>query len=829
MKTIPKYIAHHRLSDDAWQPLSEHLIGVAAWSSSFARKLGLKKLGELLGLLHDLGKYSQAFQAYLKSAVGAINPDEDVEWVDAGRLKGKIDHSTAGAQFVWQALSKRNNQTATIVGQLAALCIASHHSGLIDCITTDGEDNFSRRMTKEHDKSHLEEALQEADNEILDRCTRLLEDPELLNEVNVVLRSINEHHASLGEEVPGLQQFGLVARFAFSCLIAGDRIDTANFENPDAAEFRPGGAYTGWPTLIDRLEQHLAAFPSRHPIDELRQDISQHCLQAASRDKGAYTLTVPTGGGKTLASLRFALHHAHQHQMDRVIYIIPFTSIIDQNAKVVRSILEPADSPEDASRIVLEHHSNLTPESQTWREKLLCDDWDAPVVYTTMVQFLEALFGAGTRGARRMHQLANAVIVFDEVQSLPVRCVHLFNNAVNFLVEQCGSSIVLCTATQPLLHQVDKTKGAIRLAADHELMKDVGKLFEQLKRVDIQDLRKAGGWAEVEIAQLALDALRREGSCLVIVNTKGAAKRLFDLVSVELDEDTLYHLSTDMCPLHRKAELDTVCSRLKSQQPVLCISTQLIEAGVDVDFRSVVRFLAGLDSIAQAAGRCNRNGSPDPGTVYIVNPQGENLTMLPDIAIGCEQAQRILDNYRQEAQRYQLNLVGPEALTEYYRYYFFQRRDDMSYVIPREKIGFSGTLLELLSSNDHALKEHMHHHGMHPAYLFRQPFMSAARLFKAIDAPTESIIVPYGKGGQELINDLSRAFDVSLDVKLLKRAQQYTVNVFPHVFRKLLETGALTSVAEDLRIYYLDAMYYSKRFGLAVEAVNPMEVLIWDK
>ncbi|MDD5724500.1 MAG: DEAD/DEAH box helicase [Syntrophales bacterium] len=240
-------------------------------------------------------------------------------------------------------------------------------------------------------------------------------------------------------------------------------------------------------------------------MDEIRKEVSAHCLDAAKQPGGLFTLTVPTGGGKTLASLRFALHHAKEYGMDRIIYIIPFTSIIDQNAQVVREILEPEECPGDAGRIVLEHHSNIGADIQSWKEKLLTENWDAPVVFTTMVQLLETLFGGGTRGARRMHQLANVVIVFDEIQTLPIKCVHLFNNAVNFLVDHCGSTVILCTATQPLLGAVDQKKGALELSEKNELMPNVGKLFIDLKRVHVHDCRKSLGWTYSEIAALAVE------------------------------------------------------------------------------------------------------------------------------------------------------------------------------------------------------------------------------------------------------------------------------------------------------------------------------------
>lgn len=807
-----------------------HLIGVATLSKQFAGKLNLGKLGELIGLLHDFGKHSQAFQAYLKSATGALNQDEDEDWVDAVSLKGKVDHSTAGAQMVWRALEGKG-PLAFVAAQVASLCVASHHSGLIDCIAADevrfGEDGFTKRMNKPNEKVHLDEAVKAADPALLARCSELLADPELIDELTSLLgRVAKTHGAAKGAGAHGtFQQFGLVVRFLFSCLIDADRIDTANFENPRAARFRPTGAYSGWPVLLQRLEDHLDAMPPVRAIDGLRRDISSHCRDAASRPSGIYTLSVPTGGGKTLASLRFAMHHAERRKLDRIIYVIPFTSIIDQNAEVVRRILEPASLPADSGRVVLEHHGSVTPEQQTWREKILCENWDAPVVYTTMVQFLESLFGAGTRGARRMHQLANAVLVFDEVQTLPIPCVHLFNNAVNFLAERCNSTVVLCTATQPLLHDPSlAARGAVRLAEQHELMPDVQGLFEQLKRVDVRDRRKAGGWTHDEVADLALAEVSRAGSCLVIVNTKTAARQVFDIASTSLDGDSIYHLSTDMCPAHRKKELAKVRLRLTHREPILCISTQLIEAGVDVDFRVVIRFLAGLDSIAQAAGRCNRNGQPERGVVHIVNPQQENLGKLPDISIGREKAQRVMDDYAQDPGRYRDNLLGTEALADYYRHYFFERQKDMSYSVPAKELGHDDDLLNLLSVNKQAVNEHTARHAA-PRLFFQQAFMTAGKAFKAIDAPTQGIVVPHGEGGRELINDLCAAFAVEKQFDLLRLAQQYTVNVFPHVLCKLKEAGALHEVKPDTRMFCLDPRYYSPRFGLSTEPVSHMETL----
>lgn len=827
MTSIPTFAAHYRASDKQWQTLDSHLLGVAKLASRFAAKLELATYGELLGLLHDFGKYSHEFQVYLKSATGAFNQDEDEEWVDSDSLRGKVDHSTAGAQLLWQELSKQG-PLGQIVGQILALCVASHHSGLINCLTADtnstGEDAFTKRTNKADSRTHLNEALDKADESILSNARDLLARPEMLTAMQMAIGKIVRFAPDRNDKgIVAQQQIGLLVRLLFSCLIDADRIDTADFESPKQAGMRMLGSYSGWEILIDRLEKHLASLQPKHPIDHLRQDISRHCLNSASREKGIYTLTVPTGGGKTLASLRFAMHHAKKHDMDRVIYVIPFTSIIDQNAEVVRGILEPEGVAPGS--VVLEHHSNLTPEKQTWRGKILSENWDAPVIYTTSVQFLETLFGAGTRGARRMHQLANTVVIFDEIQTLPVNCVHLFNNAINFLADQCGSTIVLCTATQPLLDKVDTTKGAIRIPDGNELMPDVKKLFDDLRRVEIQNRRKPGGWTMDEVATLALEEVERTSSCLIIVNTKNAAQTLYRLCK-EQASIRVCHLSTNMCPAHRKSILTEVRQRLERLEPTLCVSTQLIEAGVDVDFGAVIRFTAGLDSIAQAAGRCNRNGIREIGNVHVVNPQDENLSMLPDIRIGRDKAERVLDDYEENPKRFSNNRIGPEAMAWYYQNYFFARAGDMDYPVSDRTLGHNDTLLNLLSVNSQATAEYGRTKGQAPNIYLRQSFMAAAKAFKAIDSPTRGIIVPHEETGRAIITALCAAYMPDKEFDLLRRAQQFSVNVFPQTLERLTKAGTVQEILEGTGILFLtDLRYYSPEFGLSEKPDGKMEVL----
>jgi CRISPR-associated endonuclease/helicase Cas3 len=804
------------------QLLSCHLQGVAAIARELADKIGCADAGESLGLLHDLGKYSQEFQVYLQSATGLLNPDDDAEFVDAKGLRGKIDHSTAGAQTVWRALSNAGHQSR-LVGQMLALCVASHHSGMMDCLSPAGEDLFTRRMDKPEAKAHLAEASAKARPAVLRRIEELIASGQAVAQVMALWKRIQGRDA--GEETLIWLKAGLLLRFLFSCLLDADRLDSADFERPHGKQLRAYGRYLEWGILIQRLETHVAQFAPRHPIDHIRRDISQHCLAAAGRPTGIYTLSVPTGGGKTLASLRFALHHAQKHGMTRVVYVVPFTTIIDQNAKVAREVLEPQGTP--AGSVVLEHHSNLMPEKQDYRHKLLAENWDAPVVYTTSVQFLDALFAGGTRDARRMHQLARAVIVFDEIQALPIKTVHLFNNAINFLVEHCGSTAVMCTATQPLLDRVDTKKGALRLAPDHDLMPNTRKLFDDLKRVDIIHSPKAGGWSPAEIAELAQSETRRAGSCLVIVNTRRAAKELYGQCR-EKAEYPVHHLSTHQCPAHRRHLLDQITGRLNNNEPELCISTQLIEAGVDVDFGAVIRYSAGLDSIAQAAGRCNRHGLRGTGHVHVVNPQDENLDSLPDIKNGRDNALRVLGEYRDAPEAFNRDRIGPAAMERYYTYAFFDpgRMRLMDYPVTKDLVGRDDTLLNMMSTNPNAVGDYGRlRAGRTPDFYFRQSFMSAAGAFRVIDAPTQGVIVPYGAQGSALIGKLSAASAVDVEYDLLREAQQFTVNVFQNEIEALHKAGALYEVQAGTDIWCLNARYYSAETGLSLEPVADMEML----
>jgi CRISPR-associated endonuclease/helicase Cas3 len=801
-----QFIAHRRKSDGRIQSVLDHLLEVSKLSSQFAQKLGVQDLGELLGLLHDFGKYSQEFQNYIKSATGLLNPDIDDDFIDALAFKGKIDHSSAGAQWIWERFRKYkagNCPVGKYAGQIMALCLASHHSGLIDCLKPDGKVGFLERIAKRDDRTHLQECLQAGDNAIHKRLTDLAT-TERINDCLNFFQNLESHNLS---SIARAFQLGLWTRFLFSCLIDADRIDSANFETPSKKAAR-NLQDVDWPPAIIRLENYLANLSIRNDIDIIRREISQECLSRANDPQGIYKLTVPTGGGKTYASMRFALHHAQKHDLDHIIYIIPFTSIIDQNATDIRKILEKKG---DAFSWVLEQHSNLEPEKQTWQSKLVAENWDAPIIFTTMVQFLEALFGGGTRGARRMHQLAKSVLIFDEIQTLPIKCFHMFCNALNFLVAHTKTTAILCTATQPVLDRLkDPEKGQLLMAPNSELIGNVANRFEQLKRVKISNKYRTHGWNEKELTNLAVYEYKDKGNCLFIVNTKQWAQQLFHSCKEYVDKRCLFHLSTSLCPAHRKLKLKKIKHHLHWKLPVMCISTQIIEAGVDVDFNSVIRFLAGLDSIAQAAGRCNRNGRGPQATVHVVNPDQENIEMLHDIKEGRDKALRIFSESSDD-------LLAPNVMERYFEYYFYSRADEMVYPVNPKQAGRTDSLLNLLAENRGNIAV--------TDLLLKQSFMTAGNIFQVIDAPTQAVIVPYKKG-KEIIGKLCSAFDPAKDYALLSQAQQYSVNVFPNVWKKLKDCNAVSPIQPGLDIYSLDERYYSDDFGLSTESVSTLSTLI---
>jgi len=476
--------------------------------------------------------------------------------------------------------------------------------------------------------------------------------------------------------------------------------------------------------------------------------------------------------------------------------------------------------------MILEHHSNLILDySQDNDEeledyKLLTERWDSPIILTTMVQFLNTLFSGGTQNARRIHNLANSVIIFDEIQAIPIKCINIFNSAINFLAYICNATIILCTATQPLL---EKTEMPLKLSEKPNMISDIHEKFKQFKRVNLVPKILVGGYSATSLKDFVLDRMDQVNSVLVILNTKNSAKEVFNELKVankELPKEKQYiifHLSTSMCPSHRMSVLQKMREKL-GQERVICISTQLIEAGVNISFGCVVRSLAGLDNIAQAAGRCNRHGETECSDVYIVNVEGENVSKLVDIKIGQECTSRVLRDFDENPNIFDNDLLSQKTMERYYKYYFHERRNQMNYTMSKPHKDKS--LFDILSGNNEAANEFNSRNGYKSNLMLKQAFKTAGNEFQAIDENTTGVIVPYGEG-KTLITLINGVCSLSELKQYLKRAQQFSVNLFETDKRKLEDMGGFIGLKNN-SILALKDEFYNDDVGVTFDKA-PME------
>lgn len=581
----------HAVRDEAghWRSphdLADHLRSVGELAADFAQHFG-EGWARLAGRWHDLGKYRPRFQHYIRSVSGfEFNPDAHIK----GEA-GKAPHSTAGAMLATDRFG--------VAGRILAYLIAGHHAGLADWFG-----GLDARLDLPASRAELDESLAEhPPAELLDSGSFK---PDL-------------------RTIPGGKDgFALWVRMLFSALVDADFLDTERYMNPE--KFARRNAWPALAELAPRFDAHmakLAADATPTPVNALRADILAQCCAAAALAPGLFSLTVPTGGGKTLSGMAFALEHARRHGKRRVIHVIPYTSIIEQTADIFRTIFGEA---------VIEHHSNAEsePGQETQASRLACENWDAPVIVTTNVQFFESLFAARTSRCRKLHNLVDAVVILDEAQLLPPEFLQPILDVLNLLTRHYGVTVVLSTATQPALatrEYFDAKQNLRGLDGVREIIEDPDALYRALDRVNV---RLPADWQQpTEWPKLASE-LAAHASVLAIVNTRRNARALWEA----MPEGTL-HLSALMCGAHRSDLIHQIKTRLKDGLPTRVVSTQLVEAGVDVDFPVVYRAVAGLDSIAQAAGRCNREGRlPGKGEVVVFVPpkpappgllrQGEN-------------------------------------------------------------------------------------------------------------------------------------------------------------------------------------------------------------
>jgi CRISPR-associated endonuclease/helicase Cas3 len=725
-----------------WEPLDAHLRAVSTRAAEFASRFGWERAAVVAGLLHDIGKLSARFQAYIATPPG-----------DAG-AKGP-DHSTAGARVAYARYGKA-------LGRMLAAIIAAHHAGLDDA------ENLERR---------LDDALTSIEpHEGWEALTGPL--PEAA--------SLAPNHGWRPGAELGFSK-ALLTRMLFSCLVDADFLETENFHRQAEGKADQRGGHASIPELRDRLRRHMAGIDGKaeDPVSLLRSRVLRAAVEKAALPPGLFTLTVPTGGGKTLASLSFALEHAVRHGLRRVIHVAPFTAIIEQTAQVFRHALATEED-------VLEHHSQAG-----WREDrgddegrggerklaLAAENWDVPVVATTAVQFFESLFANRTSRCRKLHNLAGAVIVLDEAQAMPLGLLKPCVAALRELAHGYGATVVLCTATQPALRKQDGQDWGLDICDGREIAPDPPALYAALRRVTLEvvpekvpDAAIAARFAEVP-------------QMLCIVNSRAHAGVLFQAIR---HLPGAMHLSTLMVPLHRRRVLEEVRRRVAAGEPVRLVSTSLIEAGVDLDLPEVWRAKTGLDSIAQAAGRCNRNGRLAMGRVVVFEPAE---APMPRYALEFAQAAETA------LRRQGADPLGLAAIQAYFTALYDQRSDAAldALVLPGRKPGVLPAL------------------EMH-AKDGRFPFRSLAENFRMIDEAMDPVVVPWDDEARQLLAALAGMERPS--GRMLRALQAYTVAIPATPRRWWLERGALRAVHPllgDGLLAFADTEHYDRQTGIRLE------------
>lgn len=732
--------------------LREHLTDVSELASHFAGRFGAKDWARLAGRWHDVGKFQPAFQTYIRKGSGY---DSEAHLEDPS--SARVDHSSVGAIHAVSHLGN-NGLAGEAAGRLLAYVIAGHHAGLPDWRQADGGSASLESRLRE--RAHLYQAAKSVP----------------------AAASFLEGDSPEGGP-PSREAASLWVRFLFSALVDADYLDTEAFMDPDRAEDR-----SGWKDLSEIAEAFRDFMAEKvrtdTEINRIRAEILGWCRTAANEEPGLFSLTVPTGGGKTLSSMAFALRHALAHGKRRIVYVIPYTSIIEQTGEVFREALGETGR----GTVVLEHHSNLEPDSETPRSRLAAENWDAPIVVTTSVQFFESLFAARTTRVRKLHNLLDSVVVLDEVQLIEADFLHPILDATQLLADEFGVTVLLMTATRPTWAGVDPEAAAPHLEGVREIVPDPGRLYERLRRVQVhlpRRLDEVRNWNEVAARILA------EPSALCVVNRRQDARELYQRVAKE--DPKALHLSALMCGAHRSAVIREVKERLKYGDGVRVVSTQLVEAGVDLDFPVVFRALAGLDSIAQAAGRCNREDRKDQGEVYVFVPP---TSPPPGIL---RQAADVTRTLLAEGE---LDPLAPASFDRFFRHLYWLRGD----CLDRENI--RGLL-------DHEGRSE----GLE--YAFR----TAAARFRIIDDRDRvSVIVrwPLPDGDPQVEEALRELEHVGASRDVFRRLQRAVVAISRWHLLPLLEAGAVAEVHDQLYVQR-DSSLYDDVLGLAVDVQGVRE------
>ena len=731
--------------------LDAHLRAVARLAASFAPR-SAQVLGRLAGLWHDLGKRRPGFQHYIRLASGH---DAHIEGRVADRDK---THSAAGALWAERLFSERMGQQGRLLSRVLQYVIAGHHAGL-----DNWEGNgLAARLASADALLELEQALS--------RPTPL--DVLSPSDWNLVLREL-----PIGDERMAPGRFALWLRMLFSALVDADFLDTEAYMDTGRAQRRAG--IPDISQLQRACHAHLAGLATAAadtPVNRWRADILHQCRDKAQRPPGVFTLTVPTGGGKTLSSLAFALDHANRHGKRRVVYAIPYTSIIEQTADVFRSVFETL-----GDEVIIEHHSNAEsePSQETPRSRLACENWDAPLVVTTNVQLFESLFARKTSRCRKLHNLSDSVIVIDEAQLLPVEFLQPVVDVLRFLVQDHGVTLLLCTATQPVLNastSPDPSRGLRRGLEGFdvtEIIDDLPALYAALDRVRVhlpESFEQARAWPELA------DELAAQEAVLAIVSRRADARELYSLLTRRAASGC-WHLSALMCAQHRSDVIAEVKTALADRRaaladgrpalPVRVISTQLIEAGVDLDFPVVYRALAGLDSIAQAAGRCNREGK--------LAGLGEMHVFVPPTAAPPGLLRQARDTCK----------------------LIWQDRPALPFALPLFERYFKRLYHDASSVDEKGICDMLRLQIDPKAMALSVKFKDAADAFRLIDdKESATVLARYQSVKAKYdINHLIELLErIGPNRDLMRKLQRYGVTIYQHQLRRLIDAGDIREI-----------------------------------
>lgn len=722
-----EYYAHSSDNPDKkdWQPLKTHLFHVAEMAKNFAAPFKGQRIAYTAGLLHDIGKYSQEFQKRLEGS------------------NMKVDHSSAGAREVTKFCNP-------LQARILQYIIAGHHTGLL---------NYGSPL------SGLERRLKNIELYDYSDYEKELHVDGIPDELlNLIVQDKNHFGFSLSFYI----------RMLYSCLVDADFLDTESFANPKRSGFR--GIYNSFDELNYKFQMYMENLQKNSEsslINKHRNKIYNQCIQMADSDPGLFTLTVPTGGGKTLSSMAFALGHLKRNNLKKIFYIIPYTSIIEQNASKFREIF--------GAENVLEHHSNFDPDAirtensenfQSIKEKLTLssENWDIPITVTTNVQFFESLFSNKSSRCRKLHNLANSVMILDEAQMIPTGFLRPCVMALSELILNYGSSVVICTATQPKLAQILPDYIKYR-----EITKSPEQLYHDLQRVRLTYI------GEVSDRELA-ERLLENTQVLCIVNTRKHAVVLYEQLHQTTD---CYHLSARMCPNHRRKIISEIKEKLKKGESCRVVSTQLIEAGVDIDFPIVYRVMAGLDSICQAAGRCNRERINDSGDVFVFRSSEEHGKVIGWLSRTAEIGEMIIED---AGDPMSLDSID----TYFHRLYFHSGENGLD----------TEQILPIIAETGDKCR-------------FR--YEDIAQRFRLIKDSGRSIVVPYDKKSRSIIERIRRTGFIGTG---LRELQGYVVSVYPDEFEAYWKSGELELVAD--RIYCLNNVKenYSDNTGLINRKIN---------